>query len=132
MYNEIDFFVPEEASRIQIISVHSDDLPVSKLGFLGSILKVDVYRPNRIEKLGSRDARIWCLRRNTPVNFAVFDALHGMWSLRLTVESTGLPRKLLNELMVRYGVAIRIVLQEKLTTPLTAIRKTVLQEVGVL
>ena len=132
VYNEIDFFVPEEASRIQIISVHSDDLPVSKLGFLGSILKVDVYRPNRIEKLGSRDARIWCLRRNTPVNFAVFDALHGMWSLRLTVESTGLPRKLLNELMVRYGVAIRIVLQEKLTTPLTAIRKTVLQEVGVL
>lgn len=132
VYNEIDFFVPKEASRIEIISVHSDDLPVSRLGFLRSILKVDVYRPRRFKKLGSADADVWCLKRNTPVNFAVFTAVPGMWNLRLAVESTGLPRRLSNELMVRYGLAIRVDLQEELTTPLRAVRETVLQEVGIL
>lgn len=129
VYNEIDFFVPEEASHIQIISVHSDDLPVSRLGFLGSILKVDVYRPNRRKKLDSRDADVWCLKRNTPVNFAVFDAVPGRWNLRLAVESTGLSRRLSNELMVRYGLAVKVGLKEELKTPLHAIRERVLQKV---
>jgi len=113
-YNEIDFFVPEEAQYVRIVSVHSDDLPVSKLGFLGSILKVDVNRPNRRGKLKKTDARIWCLNRNTPINFGVFTAAPGMWKIRLTIESTGLPRTLTNELKVRYGLAIRIDLREKL------------------
>lgn len=127
MYNQINFFVPEEAENVRIITVHSDDLPVSKLGFLGSVLKVDVYRPERLRKLSRNDAEIWHLNRNTPINFADFPAKQGTWNVRLTIESPNLSRSLTNTLMVRYGLVIRIDLQEKRTTSLHSIRETVIR-----
>ncbi|KYK32597.1 MAG: hypothetical protein AYK18_15765 [Theionarchaea archaeon DG-70] len=131
-YNRINFLVPEEARTLRIVSVHSDDLPVSKLGFLGSRLKIDVYSPERDEKLGRNNAECWYLNRYTPVNFAVFAAAPGLWNLELTIESTDLPRTLTNELVVRYGLAIRVDLQEELTTPLRSIRESAVQEMGIL
>lgn len=132
IYNEIDFFVPEEAQRVSIFSVHSDDLPVSRLGFLGSILKVDVNRPGRRDNLKKKDARMWCLNRNTPINFGIFAVTPGIWKIRLRVESTGLSRSLTNNLVVRYGLAIRVDLQEERATPLHAIKEIAAQEVGIL
>ncbi|KYK34879.1 MAG: hypothetical protein AYK19_11585 [Theionarchaea archaeon DG-70-1] len=126
MYNQVNFFVPGEAKNVRIITVHSDDLPVSKLGFLGSILKVDVYRPERLKKLSQNDAEIWRLNRNTPINFADFPATQGTWNVRLTIESPDLSRSLTNTLMVRYGLVIRMNLQEKRTTLLHSIRETVI------
>lgn len=126
-YNQIDFLVPEEAENIRIITVHSDDLPVSKQGFLGSILKVDVYRPGRLKKLSQNDAKIWFLNRNTPINFADFPASQGIWNVRLSIESPDLSRVLTNTLMVRYGLVIRVDLQEKRATPLRAIVETVIR-----
>lgn len=130
-YNEIDFLIPKEAQCVRIVSVHSDDLPVSRLGFLGSILKIDVNRPNRREKLKRIDAKMWCLNRNTPINFGVFTAVPGIWKIRLIIESTGLSRNLTNNLVVRYGVAIRVDLQKERTTPLHAIRENVVQKMGI-
>lgn len=127
MYNQVNFFVPEEAENVRIITVHSDDLHVSKLGFLGSILKADVYRPERLKKLSQNDAEIWRLNRNTPINFADFPAKQGTWNVRLTIESPDLSRILTNTLMVRYGLVIRMNLQEKRTTPLHSIRETVIR-----
>lgn len=127
VYNQVDFFVPEEAENVRIITVHSDDLPVSKLGFLGSILKVDVYRPERLKKLDQNDAIIWRLNRNTPVNFVDFPSKQGIWNMRLTIESPDLSRNLTNTLVVRYGLVIRINLQEKNTTSLYSIRQTVIR-----
>lgn len=126
-YNMIRFFVPEEADNIRIITVHSDDLPVSKLGFLGSILKVDVFRPERLQRLGQREARIWRLSRNTPINFADFAPKQGPWNVKLTIESPDLSRSLTNVLMVRYGLVVKIHIQEKRIDSLHAIREDVVR-----
>jgi hypothetical protein len=73
------------------------------------------------------DAKIWFLNRNTPINFADFPASRGIWNVRLSIESPDLSRILTNTLMVRYGLVIRVNLQEKRTTPLHAIVETVIR-----
>ena len=110
--NQLKFFIPEKAKKIRIISVHSDDLPISKLGLMGSILKFDIFKPDRRTKIKKEEADVWYLNRNTPINFAIFKATVGEWQIRLTVYTEHLPRTLTNTLMVRYGLGIRIDLEQ--------------------
>jgi hypothetical protein len=132
IYDQVRFFVPKGAESVRVITVHSDDLPISRLGFLGSVLNVDVYNPESDDKLRKNNAIVWLLNKHTPINFAVFAAVPGIWNIELTIRSTDLPRTLTNELKVRYGLVIRINLREERNVPLHAIRETAVQKMDIL
>jgi hypothetical protein len=103
----VEFYVPQEAESIDIITVHSNNHKFQDLRKFNTRLVVEVVKSNGVTaKKHSGTASQNCA--NTYARYTFKRDYVGIWKIKVHVETKRLPSELLKTLSVRFGISLRI------------------------
>jgi hypothetical protein len=103
----VEFYVPQEAEGIDIITVHSNNHIFQDLRKFNTRLVVEIVKSNGVTaKKSHGTASQNCA--NTYARYTFKRDYVGVWKIKVHVETRRLPSELLKTLSVRFGISVRI------------------------
>lgn len=107
----VEFYMPEEAESLDIITVHSNNYRLQDTRMYNTRLVIEIIKSNGVtikKKYGT-------ISRNCANTFAHYSFKKdyvGLWKIKVHVETRGLMPEMLEGLQVRFGVSVKINLKE--------------------
>lgn len=129
--HRIRFFVPQEAYQMKIFLNHSDNFQLGNFENLYTYLKISVTKHGRAGKLNKNEFDTYFLNVDSPIQFFIKNLKRGystFWEIKIHAQSSNLPRNIEKNLQVRYGIAIKILLDQSKWFLNEKIRKNVVTE----
>ena len=103
----VNFYVPQEAKSIDIITVHSNNHIFQDLRKFNTRLVVEIVKSNGVTaKKSYGTASQNCA--NTYARYTFDRNYVGIWKIKVHVETRRLPSELLKTLSVRFGISVKI------------------------
>ena len=111
----IRFFVPQEARQMRVFFNHSDNFQQGGFENLYTYLKAIVTKHGRAGKLSRNEFDTYFLNLDSPIQFFLKRFRRGystFWEIKVHAQSNNLPRNIEKDIQVRYGIAIKILLDQ--------------------
>lgn len=108
----VNFTMPEEAESIDIITVHSNNYKFQDLRRFNTRLVVEIIKGNGkaiAKKYGTMSRNC----ANTYGHYTFSRDFAGGWTIKVHVETRGIPSDELESLKVRFGISVRINLKDQ-------------------
>lgn len=127
----IRFFIPQEAISMKVFLVHSDNFQEGSFGNMYTYLKASIRKLGRSGRLGKKEFDPFFLNVDSPVQFFFKKFRRGystFWEIKIHAVSNNLPRSIERNVEIRYGIAIKILLDQRKWFINKRIRKNVADE----
>lgn len=103
----VEFYVPQEAESIDIITVHSNNFIFQDLRTFNTRLVVEIIKSNGVTAKKTYGTP----SRNCANTYARYDFKKnyiGTWKIKVHVETRKIPPEVLKVLSIRFGISVRI------------------------